>query len=241
MPASPPTAERPARGPVPRGLAALGLLAALGGCPGFGDRIDPALRPHVPTWEVEVAPLFFRWCGACHTDPPVNGAPQALATYEQASRQLVRLRVRVVEQQTMPPGGGMPPADLETIAAWIEAGGPRSPADLEAPPDATVDAARPGGGPTWEGDVRPILLPACGFAGCHGAPGAQAGLDLTSWEGFMAGSRNGVLHGDGDPARSRLIHALRGRAGVPLMPPGQMLPEEAIARIEAWIAAGHPR
>ncbi len=54
----------------------------------------------------------------------------------------------------------------------------------------------------------------------------------------MKGSEHGAMVKPGDPAGSKLLSALRGE-GMSRMPKGMdPLPDEEIAKIEAWIAGG---
>jgi hypothetical protein len=70
---------------------------------------------------------------------------------------------------------------------------------------------------------------------CHSGPQAEAGLDLSSYEGLMAGSKNGPVILPGDPAGSLLIQ----RQSEPREHFGQVLDDE-LAALQAWIAAGAP-
>lgn len=236
-------------------MTACGLLA---GCPGFGDQLVAGERPVPPSWDVEIAPLMRTYCGACHGDPATNGAPYALASWAQAVAHLERIGERAVRQQTMPPGGGLSDEERGLLAAWILAGGPRTPEDAAAVDGFLVDAsprdAGPGdlgttdggsspdrgAGPTWTADVGPLFAQRCAFDGCHGMNNAQKGLVLATYTGFVTGGVNGPVHGEGVPANSRLIDALRGRNGLLLMPQGAPLEAAQLRLVEAFIAAGYP-
>jgi mono/diheme cytochrome c family protein len=235
--------------------AVCGLLA---GCPGFGDQLVADDRAVPPSWDVEIAPLMLKHCGACHGDPATNGAPLPLASWDQSVASLIRIGERAVRLQTMPPGGGLTDEERGLLAAWVLAGGPRTPADAAAVDGFLVDAAptdggasdattgdagpRPDGamGPTWTADIGPLFAMRCAFDGCHGINGAQKSLVLANYGGFVAGGINGPVHGDGVPAQSRLIDALRGRNGLLLMPQGAPLEAEQLRLVEAFIAAGYP-
>jgi hypothetical protein len=239
-------------------ISVAGICAVLAGCPGFGDQLAESERRVPPSWDVEIAPLMLKHCGACHGDPATNGAPFPLASWTQAVASLARIGERAVRQQNMPPGGGLTDDERGLLAAWILAGGPRTPEDAAAvdgflvdatPTDAGPTDARTtdgdvapdrGVGPTWTADVGPLFQQRCAFDGCHGLNNAQKGLVLTTYAGFVAGGINGPVHGDGVPAQSRLIDALRGRNGRLLMPQGAPLEPAQIAMVEAFIAAGYP-
>ena len=97
-----------------------------------------------PTFSKDVAPILFKNCVECHR--PTGMAPMSLMTYEDARPWARALRQRVVARE-MPPWGADPaigkfandpslkPAEIETIAAWADAGAPQgSPSDLPAAP-----------------------------------------------------------------------------------------------------------
>jgi mono/diheme cytochrome c family protein len=75
--------------------------------------------------------------------------------------------------------------------------------------------------------------------GCHGESNPKGGLNLTSYDAAMKGGTNGPDIVPGDPDKSKLVDALRGRHGVTQMPKGMAaLPEETIKAVEDWIRAG---
>jgi len=111
-------------------------------------------------------------------------------------------------------------------------------ADLDAPgladrlgikpaaqPEVTLTAEE---SPTYLGSIGPLLQARCGQ--CHGI---AAGLDVTTYEGLMAGSERGPVIVPGDPESSRIVEVLRG---------------DHFARLSAteldvlirWIAGGAP-
>lgn len=77
---------------------------------------------------------------------------------------------------------------------------------------------------------------------CHSAlAGASKGLRLDDYAAALAGSERGAVLVPGDVAGSELIRRLRGQS-VPRMPfLGRPLPDDQIALIESWIAAGLPQ
>jgi mono/diheme cytochrome c family protein len=93
--------------------------------------------------------------------------------------------------------------------------------------------------PLWA-DVSAIFMERCVM--CHSeGPGASNGLRLDEYEALLAGSERGAVVLPGDAAGSELIRRLRGQS-VPRMPfLSRPLPEDQIALIESWIAAGMPR
>lgn len=101
-----------------------------------------------------------------------------------------------------------------------------------------------GGEPTvsFSQDVQPILNKNC--VECH-QPGGQgevaSGLDMTSYEGLMKGTRNGPMVIAGDVEGSNLVVLIEGRADPSIrMPHGKKEPiaKEDIQTIRRWIGQG---
>jgi mono/diheme cytochrome c family protein len=103
----------------------------------------PALAA-TPTFTKDVAPILYKNCVECHR--PDAMAPMSLLTYDDARPWARAVKQKVVKRE-MPPWGADPaigkfsndvslkPAEIETIAAWVDAGAPQgSPADLPAAP-----------------------------------------------------------------------------------------------------------
>lgn len=114
-PAGEPEAPRPDAAP----SADMGPVPDLGPAPDMGPPPEDG-----PTWNGEIEALIAQRCQSCHSDPPMNFAPFPLVTYQQAVNQAERIRVRAVEQQTMPPGNPLPAGERARLQAWIEAGTP---------------------------------------------------------------------------------------------------------------------
>lgn len=91
--------------------------------------------------------------------------------------------------------------------------------------------------PTWA-EIGPFLRERCTL--CHIGPEAPLGLRLDSYEGAMAGSADGPVLVAGDPAGSELVRRVRGLSQPQMPLVGDLLREEEIGRIEAWILAGLP-
>lgn len=92
---------------------------------------------------------------------------------------------------------------------------------------------------SYELDVKPILDSRC--VSCHqpGGAGYQAsGLDLTSYEGLMKGTKHGAVVVPGEPLTSNLNVLIEGRAQVQ-MPHDQrplLRPQQQIIR--DWVKQG---
>jgi mono/diheme cytochrome c family protein len=87
-----------------------------------------------PTFTKDVAPIFNKACVECHR--PTMFAPMSLTTYDAARPWARSIKARVTAR-TMPPWGADAPhgvfrndptltqADIDTIAAWVDAGAPK--------------------------------------------------------------------------------------------------------------------
>jgi mono/diheme cytochrome c family protein len=96
-----------------------------------------------------------------------------------------------------------------------------------------TDTQAPSGAVSFANDVLPILQGSC--AGCHSAGGGSAGLDLTSYNGVMAGARGNPVVVPGDANNSLLV----GMVSSGRMPRGgPKLANEQIQKIIDWINAG---
>lgn len=94
---------------------------------------------------------------------------------------------------------------------------------------------------SFERQVLPILQKHC--AECH-APGAagyvQSGLELTSFDTLMQGTRFGPIVEPGDPLISVLNQLVEGRAHPSItMPHGRSpLHDSEVAVLRTWVAQG---
>jgi hypothetical protein len=89
----------------------------------------------------------------------------------------------------------------------------------------------------FEKKVRPLLAEKC--YSCHGPKKQSAGLRLDSAAGLKQGADNGAVIVPGDPAKSRLIAAVRREGDYP-MPPKGPLPAGAVATLIDWVKMGAP-
>src|SRR5690242_21382690 len=93
----------------------------------------PDAAPSAPTFNGDVAPIFYKNCTNCHR--PGEIAPMSLLTFKDA-RPWVRSIATQVTAGTMPPWHADPshgdflndrrlsPAEKDTILAWVKAGAP---------------------------------------------------------------------------------------------------------------------
>lgn len=91
----------------------------------------------------------------------------------------------------------------------------------------------------WSFISAAIVEPSCATASCHSSVAQKAGVDLSTREiGFKnLTTRNFVVKND--PTNSELMYLLEAK-DAKRMPPDFALPEEDIALIYKWIAAGAP-
>ena len=96
---------------------------------------------------------------------------------------------------------------------------------------------------SFQEDVQPILEANCSECHSGGGAGAEAsGLDMSSYEGLMEGTRYGPVIEPGDSVSSTLVLLLEGKADPSIrMPHGKdPLSDEKIAVIKRWIDQGAP-
>ncbi len=109
---------------------------------------EPAGVAAAPTFAHDVAPILYDRCVGCHR--PGEVAPMSLISYDDVRPWAKSIRAKVTSRE-MPPWGADPaygkfkddrsltPAQIETIAKWVDAGAPRgSVADLPAVPKAAT-------------------------------------------------------------------------------------------------------
>lgn len=90
-------------------------------------------------------------------------------------------------------------------------------------------------------DVQPILQSRC--SSCH-QPGGEgykvSGLDLTSYEGLMRGTKHGPMIVPGDPLTSNLIVLVEGRARPEVRMPHHQRPllKQQTEILRLWVKQG---
>ena len=88
---------------------------------------------------------------------------------------------------------------------------------------------------SFEKQVLPILNASC--AGCHQPGKLKGGLDVTTYQGLMAGGKKGPSWKPGDPAHSFIIEQVSGEK--PEMPAkGDPLTKAEVELIARWIKEG---
>lgn len=101
------------------------MLALLLACGHPADTADTASScgDDTVSWQSFGHGFFLTYCNACHSQDSEtrHGAPPGVDfdTLEQAKSQSERIRVRVLDQQDMPLGGGVSEADLLLLDAWL--------------------------------------------------------------------------------------------------------------------------
>ena len=91
---------------------------------------------------------------------------------------------------------------------------------------------------TYQDDLLPVLRDSC--LNCHNPDKKKAGLDLSTYQGTMAGSDNGVVVKPGDPSGSSLLKTI-AHTEEPFMPQkADKLPDPKLAMFKIWIATGAP-
>lgn len=102
------------------------ILIVLFGCTNASenDLVDQAELPELVTFVTDVQPIINNNCVTCHSNPPQNGAPMPLLTYEHVKEAVANrnLLERISSQDlafVMPFGGPRLPQNLiDTIVQW---------------------------------------------------------------------------------------------------------------------------
>lgn len=195
-----------------------------------------------PVFETDVLPIFTRYCFNCHgkSSPQlgldlrtarltmrgsqngpvvVKGSLQESLLWQKVSTRAMPLELFKLK---------LSDEEIETIRLWIESGA-ASNQPTELPADVREQLTR------FEQEIRPILTRRC--VACHGADDPEAGLNLTSLESLVRGSRNGPVIVEGFSEKSILIRKVSSHA----MPPPESeepLTAGEIRAITGWIDKG---
>lgn len=104
----------------------LGLLSACAGP--VEDSVAACDGASAVTWEAWGDGFFRTYCRSCHSadTPDRRGAPEGsdFDTLEQVVATTDRIRVRVLDEQTMPVGGGVGQDDLDLLEDFLACGIP---------------------------------------------------------------------------------------------------------------------
>lgn len=92
------------------------------------DLLDPVVDTEI-TYNADVKAIIETNCISCHTQPPQNGAPMPLLTYQDVKEAVLNrgLINRISRDQGAPgmmPNGGtrLPQAQINKIINWAESG-----------------------------------------------------------------------------------------------------------------------
>lgn len=76
------------------------------------------------TYENEIKSIIDNGCVSCHDNPPRNGAPFSLVTYQQVSTRANNILNAMSRQSgsagAMPPSGRLPQTTIDKIQEWID-------------------------------------------------------------------------------------------------------------------------
>ncbi len=89
----------------------------------------------------------------------------------------------------------------------------------------------------FEKSIRPVIAERCQM--CHNGKMKQAGLDLSTAQGFVNGGASGPLVDKQSPEKSRLLRVVSYEEQLK-MPPTGKLKEEALANLATWVRMGAP-
>jgi hypothetical protein len=158
------------------------------GATGGASTVDAAASGDaavVGTLPCDVHALLAAHCTTCHGDPPTNDAPYPLVAYadltrivggvEVAQRALARMSSATAPMPP-PPAAGVSSGELDTFAAWVNAGTPSGanactePDPFAAPPQCSTSTF-------WtRGDTpSPLMHPGNACVDCHPARTVVAG------------------------------------------------------------------
>ena len=108
-------------------------------------------------------------------------------------------------------------------------------------PPGPANAARGAAAPvSFKEDVQPVFQVYC--AGCHQPPNGEGykadGLDLTSYQGVMKGTKFGPMVIPGQPDSSNLVVLVDGQAQIRMPYGHKPLPDCVPKNIWSWIFQG---
>lgn len=182
------------------------------------------------TWHRDIQPLIQTYCGNCHGEQPMFGAPFSLVRHSDMTSELNGVPLHQIVVYRMSGGGPnaapMPPStqpqpsreQIALVRAWSEAG---------APAGALLPA-------TWWQDVRPLFAERCFL--CHNDPPANG----APWP-FSSYAQATRLHPTLNVSMAQLIlQRLQARTMPPISQPQLRLSEQQILVVQRWVNAGLP-
>ena len=92
------------------------------------DLVEALDQEESISYEANISSIMSSNCLGCHSNPPQNGAPFSLTTYDAVvSRAQNGQLLNVISKQTgepnaMPPSGRMAQSTIDIVAQWIEEG-----------------------------------------------------------------------------------------------------------------------
>jgi hypothetical protein len=200
-------------------VAFLNLTGEEGAAP-VAEAPEPTQRPEsteeLPTAAVEEQEPTQRPESTEELPTATTAATEALPTATEPAEATSEPTAVPTEPPTATSSPGEPPDQTET---------PTIPADTPAPPEVA--------GVSFSEDVLPILTSRC--ERCHGSGRLEAGLDLLSYDGVMAGSEDGPVVIPGSSATSRLVETIVS-GEMPKRAP--KLPAPEMETIADWVDEG---
>ena len=88
---------------------------------GDDDDDDDDTTPPDPTWDNFALEFMTTYCTNCHGDPPTQGAPYALETYDQVVYHISKVYQRTILLEDMPPSAPLPSqAERARFDQWVQ-------------------------------------------------------------------------------------------------------------------------
>jgi hypothetical protein len=80
---------------------------------------------NVVTYSNDIQPLIASKCASssCHA---TNAQPPDLSNYDKLKANITRVKVRAIDQRTMPAAGPLSNTEIAKIQSWIDAGTPNN-------------------------------------------------------------------------------------------------------------------
>lgn len=106
----------------------LGMLLASCTSDSTSDLLEPISEEETINYETHIKPIMNTNCVGCHSNPPQNGAPMALTTYNSVknaveNQELIERLISTQPGYMMPIGGQNLPQNLIDIIIQWEADG----------------------------------------------------------------------------------------------------------------------